>query len=94
MKGSRTASEVLHLRGCAEFRLRLALATLAGRSIRITDIRADSDTPGLTSTRREEEEGRARAVADSFPEFEACFLRLLEKITTGSHIEVEGVGRG
>lgn len=33
--------------GCSHFRLRLVLSCLTGRSIRIQDIRADDESPGL-----------------------------------------------
>ncbi len=49
MKKHKSSSDVLHFKGCAEFRLRIALATLSGRAVRITDIRSDSTTPGLSS---------------------------------------------
>lgn len=39
--------DVLKLRGAAQFRQRIALATLAGRAIRIDDIRYDDEAPGL-----------------------------------------------
>ena len=37
----------LRFRGSAHFRLRLACATLSGRTIRIDDIRARDENPGL-----------------------------------------------
>lgn len=37
----------LKLKGCSQFRQRVALATLAGRAIRITDIRYRDEKPGL-----------------------------------------------
>ncbi|KAK3706302.1 hypothetical protein LTR37_012817 [Vermiconidia calcicola] len=53
---------------------RLVLATLTGRPIRISQIRASSPTsPGLAS-------------------YEVSFLRLLESITNGSHIEFSYTG--
>ncbi|KAK3719065.1 hypothetical protein LTR37_004629 [Vermiconidia calcicola] len=53
---------------------RLVLATLTGRPIRISQIRASSHTsPGLAS-------------------YEVSFLRLLESITNGSHIEFSYTG--
>ncbi len=40
-------SDTLKLRGAAQFRQRIALATLAGRAIRIEDIRYQDEKPGL-----------------------------------------------
>ncbi len=64
---------MLKFRGSSCFRLRIALATLSGRAIRIDDIRANSETPGLR-------------------DFEACFLRLIEKITNGCVVEINETG--
>jgi RNA 3'-terminal phosphate cyclase-like protein len=53
---------------------RLVLATLTGRSIRVSQIRASSHTaPGLAP-------------------YEVSFLRLLESVTNGSHIEFSYTG--
>lgn len=38
---------VLRFEGCASFRYRLVLATLSGRAVRIDNIRARSENPGL-----------------------------------------------
>lgn len=64
---------MLKYRGCQCFRLRLLLATLSGRSIRIDDIRAGDESPGLR-------------------DFEASFLRLLEKLTNGCVVEINETG--
>jgi len=55
------------------FRHRIVTATLAGKPIRITDIRANTDGPGLR-------------------DFEASFLRLIEKVTNGCVIEINDTG--
>lgn len=60
-------------KGCQSFRLRLVCATLAGKSIRIDDIRAQDEQPGLR-------------------DFEASFLRLLEKVTNGCTVEINETG--
>ncbi|MCJ1310961.1 hypothetical protein MMC25_004630 [Agyrium rufum] len=52
---------------------RLVLATLTGRSVKITDIRSTSLEPGLAP-------------------HEISFLRLLEAVTNGSHIEISYTG--
>lgn len=38
---------MLRFRGCQQFRQRLLLSTLTGRAIRIDDIRANDQSPGL-----------------------------------------------
>ena len=44
---SAEASRLLRFRGHAYFRQRLILATLAGRPVRIDQIRPDDEEPGL-----------------------------------------------
>ena len=41
------ATKVLKYEGCNYFRQRLVLATLSSRPVRISDIRAEADDPGL-----------------------------------------------
>jgi RNA 3'-terminal phosphate cyclase-like protein len=70
----RTAPAPLRFTGHRYLTSRLVLATLTGRSIRISKIRPDSTTdPGLAP-------------------HEVSFLRLLESITNGSHIEFSYTG--
>lgn len=70
---SAEAIRLLRFRGHAYFRQRLILATLAGRPVRIDQIRPDDEEPGLR-------------------DFEVSFLRLLEKITNGSAVEISYTG--
>ncbi|WFD25714.1 hypothetical protein MNAN1_000680 [Malassezia nana] len=70
---SADGARVLRFRGHAYFRQRLVLATLAGRPVRIDQIRPDDEEPGLR-------------------DFEASFLRLLEKVTNGSAVEINYTG--
>lgn len=65
--------KMLKFQGCQAFRQRLVCATLSGRPIRIDDIRADDESPGLR-------------------DFEASFLRLLEKVTNGCKVEINETG--
>ena len=64
---------MLKFRGSSNFRQRIAHATVSGRAIRIDDIRANSESPGLR-------------------DFEACFLRLIEKVTNGCVVEINETG--
>jgi len=59
--------------GCANFRQRLILSTLSGRSLLITSIRSQDSSPGLR-------------------DFEASFLRLLDKLVNGCTIEINETG--
>ncbi|XP_024397674.1 probable RNA 3'-terminal phosphate cyclase-like protein [Physcomitrium patens] len=65
--------EVIKLRGAQQFRQRLLLATLAGATLRIDDIRAEDSRPGLR-------------------DYEASFLRLLEKVSNGCSVEINETG--
>jgi len=67
------AAAQLRFTGCAQFRQRITLATLARKRVRIDDIRADSEEPGLQ-------------------DFEASFLRLVEKLTNGMVLEINETG--
>lgn len=95
------ADTTLVYEGCNYFRLRLVLATLGSRPVRIKNIRTDNDNPGLR--------GRdllcfIRAFCSHLKiqcldffyfstDFEANFIRLMDKLTNGSHIEVNETGR-
>ncbi len=84
--------KVLSFEGCNFFRQRLVLSTLSSRPIKITKIREDSDEPGL--------KGKAPSTCMKMflfmnrfnIEFEAGFIRLLDKLTNGSRIEVNETG--
>lgn len=65
--------EYVRFKGCKQFRERLVCATLSGRPIRIDEIRALDEHPGIR-------------------DFEASFLRLLEKITNGCSIQINNTG--
>ncbi len=65
--------EVVKLAGAQHFRQRLLLATLAGKTLRIDEIRSRDSVPGLR-------------------DYEASFLRLLEKISNGCIVEINETG--
>jgi RNA 3'-terminal phosphate cyclase-like protein len=67
------SSGVLRFEGSTHFRQRLVCSTLSGRPIRIDNIRAQDQNPGLR-------------------DFEACLLRLFEKITDGCVVEINETG--
>ncbi|XP_062510130.1 RNA 3'-terminal phosphate cyclase-like protein [Corticium candelabrum] len=59
--------------GCNFLRQRLMLATLSSKAVRISNIRAHEDNPGLR-------------------EFEASYIRLLDKLTNGATIKINETG--
>ncbi|XP_072904437.1 RNA 3'-terminal phosphate cyclase-like protein isoform X2 [Hemitrygon akajei] len=67
------SSRTLRWEGARFLRLRLTLATLSGRSVRIAAIRSQEMEPGLR-------------------DFEASFIRLMDKVTNGSRIEINETG--
>lgn len=67
------ASKPISFEGARNFRYRLVLATLAGKQIKILEIRSNDMNPGLK-------------------DHEVSFLRLLESVTNGSHIEISYTG--
>ncbi|XP_015590069.1 RNA 3'-terminal phosphate cyclase-like protein [Cephus cinctus] len=66
-------NNVLMYEGCNYLRYRLLLSTLSCKPVRITDIRAGDDDPGLR-------------------EYEISFIRLLDKVTNGTRIELNETG--
>ncbi|RZF44523.1 hypothetical protein LSTR_LSTR002296 [Laodelphax striatellus] len=64
---------VLEFKGSQYMRQRLILSVVSGKPIKITQIRAKEDNPGLT-------------------EYEANLLRLLDKLTNGTWLEVSETG--
>lgn len=81
----------LNFEGCNYFRQRLVLSTLSSKPVRITKIREHSNEPGLRGSICK---GVAKLCYMAMvAEFEAGFIRLLDKLTNGSHIEVNESGR-
>ena len=71
--GSSAAGRVLRFKGHRSFRQRLLLAVLSQRSIHISEIRSNADSPGVS-------------------DFEVSFLRLLERVTNGTTVEINYTG--
>lgn len=84
-------STLLHFSGHQHLRHRLALSILSGKHVRINKIRSEDKNPGLRGV-----------LADfAFPnlplspvcaDFEISLLRLLEKVTNGTIIEISVTG--
>lgn len=66
-------TKMVTLEGHRNLRLRLVLATLSGKPIKIVKIRSEDMNPGLR-------------------DHEVSFLRLLESVTNGTHIEISYTG--
>ena len=72
---------MLRFEGHQSIQQRLILATLSNKHLRISDIRTDSETPGINET-----EGNFNS------KIKANFIRFLEKITNGSVFEINYTG--
>jgi len=70
---SATRVDYIRMQGCKQFRERLVCSTLSQRPLRIDEIRAKDQQPGIR-------------------DFEASFLRLLEKVTNGCSIQINSTG--
>ncbi|CCF55956.1 hypothetical protein KAFR_0A05210 [Kazachstania africana CBS 2517] len=68
-----SARPLITFQGSQNFRIRIVLATLSGKSIKIEKIRSNDLNPGLR-------------------DHEISFLRLIESVTNGSHIEISYTG--
>lgn len=84
-------TSVLNFTGHQHFRIRLVLSILSGKNVRITKIRSEDKNPGLR--------GASDFLSQSIisvdivmPDFEISLLRLLEKVTNGTAIEISVTG--
>ena len=66
-------SKAIRLKGHQNFRYRIMKSILASRAIHITEIRSNSENPGIK-------------------DFEVSFLRLIERLTNGSLVEISYTG--
>lgn len=83
----------LKYEGCNFFRQRLILATLSCRPVSIVNIRSRENDPGLRGGNNYLITVRTFVTVLILSlEFEASFIRLLDKITNGSKIEVNETG--
>ena len=74
---------MLRFKGSAHLRYRLAYSLLSGRSLRVDDIRANGSTSG-GGEEDVDSVGLSRA--------EISLLRLLEKMTNGTKVEINETG--
>jgi RNA 3'-terminal phosphate cyclase-like protein len=83
----------LKFRGHQHLRLRLVLAIISGKAVQIDGIRSNEKDPGLRGAwfpRLVSQE--LTSATRKLPDYEVNFLRLLEKITNGSHMEISYTG--
>jgi RNA 3'-terminal phosphate cyclase-like protein len=85
-------SSVLHFSGHQHLRHRLALSILSGKHVRIDKIRPDDKNPGLRG--RMKRYTRYKMLNTAPPlDFEISLLRLIEKVTNGTVIEISVTGK-
>lgn len=86
------SGHVVKFTGHKHFRYRLVLAILSGKVIRIDSIRSQDKNPGLRG-QLFNEPFVVCSTYFAWRDYEVNFLRLLEKITNGSHFEISYTGK-
>lgn len=84
-------NSVVHFSGHEHFRNRLVLSILSGRHVKIDKIRSDDKNPGLRGTKCMVS-GPTHLLNLGTTDFEVSLLRLLEKVTNGTIIEISVTG--
>ena len=89
--GSLTAQEIQfqQFEGASRFRQHLVLSLLSGKALKIDKIRDLEDRPGLQGDNEKE---RERVLVLTRADFEISFLRLIDKFTNGTKIEISHTG--
>jgi hypothetical protein len=82
--------DTLHYSGHLYFRHRLVLSILAGKTIKIDKIRPADKDPGLRGALSHTQ--RRRYPLNEHPDYEVSLLRLIEKVTNGTIIEISLTG--
>jgi hypothetical protein len=93
-------SRIIKFEGHQYFRQRLILSALSGRIIRIDKIRSNDENPGLRGMESVSNVPRIASMINLLTQwhhfqntdYEASFLRLLEKLTNGSTVEISYTG--
>ena len=84
---------MVHFSGHQYLRHRLVLSLLSGKPIKIDKIRTDDKNPGLRGVQIFLSETRPYADHNALPvDYEVSLLRLLEKATNGTIIEISFTG--
>lgn len=102
---AKVKNNILHYEGSNYLRYRLLLSTLSGKPVRIEEIRTNEDDPGLRGyvyvylllllLYKKQNRNFYVIVELLFfvvTEYEVNFIRLLDKITNGSRIELNETG--
>lgn len=94
------ASQIFN--GCTMFRERIASALISGKSIRIQNIRTEYNSSAAKRAHEASAEAAANvhdpvlalneATAIGLQDYEASFLRLIDRITDGTEIEINETG--
>lgn len=82
---------LIHFSGHQHLRQRLVLSILSGKHVRIDKIRPEDKNPGLLGLHRVLL-GRMLFLKSTAIDFEISLLRLLEKVTNGTIIEISITG--
>jgi RNA 3'-terminal phosphate cyclase-like protein len=82
---------LIHFSGHQHLRHRLVLSILSGKHVRIDNIRPDDKNPGLQGW-HPVLLGQLAFFEHTAPDFEISLLRLLEKVTNGTIIEISVTG--
>lgn len=83
---------VVNFTGHKHFRNRLILSILSGKTVRITKIRPEDNNPGLRGARLFFLQEYIVLTFLYPPDYEISLLRLLEKVTNGTIIEISVTG--
>ncbi len=82
---------MLKFSGSAHFRQRIVCSTLSGRPVKIDNIRTSTQNDNNNNNRYTNSSSNQPVVGLS--DFEASFLRLIEKITNGCEIIINETGK-
>ena len=93
-EGGATKSRLLKYTGHNRLRYRLVLSLLSRRPVRIDNIRSDDDEPGLRGAFSPTHLAARANVFFFAAEYEITFLRLMERISNGTVVEISYTGKG
>lgn len=85
-------SSLLHYSGHQYLRHRLVLSILSGKALKLDKIRPDDKNPGLRGAHPLFRLHRDLGLKSRFQDYEVSLLRLIEKVTNGTVIEISLTG--
>jgi hypothetical protein len=95
VSGMSERQQVLKFKGCTHFRQRLVCSILSGKPTKISSIRANLETPGLQGEYNDDNISYHFTTVNHSTkkkDYEASFLRLIDKITNGTVVEINETG--